>query len=222
MAFLNYRDQIRLASPRWLRGGFAEKFLYVIGLHLDALAEWVSLGLRRRMPNLDSDDSLGRIGSDRKMRRGRTEDPAIYATRLQGWLDAHRHRGGPYALLQQIHAHYAAAPFAVTLEYPSGLKFSMATDGSVTWDLSGTWPPGTPGWSQWLLTYQWPDALTGEHTWGDGHIWGDGSVWGSDLEPADIADLVLIPQEWNAAHCIGQLWLTNADTTVKLGVPNTG
>lgn len=209
MAFKTFRDAARLLSPRWLKHGTAEKILYSLALHFDAIVDWMAQAVRRRFPLLDSDDSLGRIGRDRRIARGRAETSATYAVRLLRWLDDHRHRGGPYALLAQLHAHYAAAPFLITLEYPSGLKFAMATDGSVTWDFSGTWPPGTPGWSQWLLTYQWPDDLPPPTTWGSGDTWGDGILWGSGLSPDDVADLRLIPQEWNAAHCRGKLWLVD-------------
>lgn len=219
--FITFRDTLRAISPRWLRRGFAEKYLYaLVGLPADALADWAALGVRRRFPNLDSDDTLNRIGKDRVIRRGRSEDAPTYASRLQRWLDDHRHRGGPYALLAQLHAHYAAAPFVITLEYPSGLKFTMATDGAITWDFSGTWPPGTTGWAQWLLTYAWPNTLPPENTWGGGTLWGDGSVWGSGLSPGEVEDLLLIPAEWNAAHTKGLLWLQDGFGTInRFSVP---
>ena len=44
-----------------------------------------------------------------------------------------------------------------------------------------------------------------------GRTWGDGQVWGSSLTPAEVTDLRLVPREWNAAHCFGEIVLLTDD-----------
>ncbi len=210
---ITFRDTVRSASPPWLKNGRAEKILYAVAIQLDALGEALVAGVKIRFPNLYSAESLPLIGRERRIRRGRLESDATYATRLLRWLDDHRHRGGPYALLAQLHAHYAPASFAITLIYYSGRRFTMAVDGSVVRDEVVWHPDGNAAkWARWWLFYDWPDSITLDDDWGSG-TWGDGGVWGSSLTVDDVTDLRLVPREWNAAHPFGRIvLLNNAET----------
>jgi hypothetical protein len=212
-----FRDTIKKVSPTWLKTGVAETLLYAIAVTLDALGDGVAAGVKLRFPGMYSAESLPVIGRERRIRRGRFEPDSTYANRLIRWLDDHRRRGGPYALLAQLHAQYAPANFSIELRYASGRSFVMNLDGSVMrGDVVWT-PPGDPArWARWWLFYQWPTAIDGDGVWGDPGTWGDGGVWGSNLTPVEIRDLRLVPREWNAAHAIGRLVLISPLQTVNI------
>jgi hypothetical protein len=161
-----------------------------------------------RFPGYYSVESLPVIGRERRIRRGRIETHEVYATRLRRWLDDHRRRGGPYALLAQLHAHFAPDNFPIALVYRNGRRFAMKADGTVTRDVIAWEPDHEPAkWARWWLIYQWPEELLDDGHWGDPGTWGDGGVWGSSLSPQQVTDLRLVPKEWNAAHCFGRLIL---------------
>lgn len=183
-----YRDRIRRAVPPWLQHGWAEKFLYAFGVQVDAFADALVAGVKMRFPNLYSAESLPLIGRERRIARGLVEDSAAYATRLRRWLDDHRLRGGPYAMLAQLYAYFYPNNFSVELIYRSGRRFSMDTSGNVTRDdVSGWHPDDVPAqWARWWLlmfTDTYPMPLTAEAR----------------------QDIALIPTEWNAAHCTGTI-----------------
>lgn len=219
-----FRDSIRELSPWWLRRGIALRFLYVIGLHCDVIAAMATEAVRRRFPGLDSYDSLALIGRERRITRGRNEPDATYATRVERWLDDHRFRGGPYAMLAQIYAHYAAAPFAITLRYYSGRQYVMDLDGAVVrsdYPDPGTWPPDAAAnrWPRWWLFYDWPDAVVDEGAWGDAGAWGDGGTWGTSLSVEEVEDLRVVPRQWNAGHVAKGRIVLSEGTTELWGDP---
>lgn len=183
-----YRDRIRQISPPWLQNGLAEKILYALGLHVDGFGDALVAGVKLRFPGFYSDESLPYIGRERRIRRGRTESNANYAVRLTRWLVDHQRRGGPYALLAQLHAHYAPNNFPIELVYQSGRRYSMNIDGQVTRDDIVWFPDAqTTKWARWWLFY-----LTDQ--------------FGTPTA-AEVEDLKLIPREWNAAHCFGYVVL---------------
>jgi hypothetical protein len=218
---LTFRDTIRSISPPWLQTGNAEKIMYSFGVHMDLLGDAIAASVKLRFPGLYSVDSLPYLGRERRIRRGRYDSDSSYANRLQRWLDDHRRRGGPYAMLEQIHAHFAPNNFPVELVYASGRRFSMDVDGNIVMDDIVWTPPGpvdTLKWARWWLFYHWPTPVYGDGLWGDPGTWGDGGVWGSSLSPADVQDLRLVPREWNAAHAIGRIVLISPVETVSIGV----
>lgn len=93
--------------PPWLTRIVGEKYMRSLGERIDALVTRVAQGVRHRFPGDIDESSLGTIGRERRIRRGPEEPPASYARRLRKWWDAHRRRGGPYALLGQLHAYFA-------------------------------------------------------------------------------------------------------------------
>lgn len=177
---ITYRDTLRAICPPWLQNGLAEKVLYSIAVMLDAAGDALNAGLKIRFPNVYTDESLPLIGSERRIRRGRTEDAETYTPRLESWLTDHRRRGGPYAMLEQIYAHYRPNNFDIHLLYRSGRRFMMSASGTITRDVLPTGPNAQ--WSKWTMVY-FSDAFT----------------------PADAADVALVPREWIAAHCIGDV-----------------
>lgn len=207
-ALITYRDTIREISPPWLQRGRAEKILYSIAIHLDGLIDAVNAGIKLRFPGVYSNESLPLIGRERRISRGRIETDSVYASRLARWLDDHRRRGGPFAMLAQLHAHFAPANFPTELVYHSGRRFSMDSAGSVAMD-DITWSPDDESqrWARWWLFYAWPYPIETDGIWDDPGTWSDGGVWDSNMSPQDVADVRLVPREWNAAHALGKIVL---------------
>jgi hypothetical protein len=180
-----FRDRIRMVCPSWLQHGWAEKLMYAFGTQIDVFADALVAGVKLRFPNYYSAESLPLIGRERRISRGLLESDAVYADRLTRWFDDHRRRGGPYAMLAQLHAYYQPNTFPIQLVYRSGRRYSMDPDGNVTREDISFHPDNAPEqWARWWLVME-ADAYT------------------PPLSAQDIADIALIPTEWNAAHCTG-------------------
>jgi hypothetical protein len=213
---LRYRDLVRRITPRWLHGRVAGGLLYALAVHVDALGQMLVAGVKRRFPGAPGTlpDALPAIGRERKIRRGPNETDASYAARLPTWLEARRLRGGPYAMLRQVRAFYGAAPFAVDLIYRNGRHFAMAPDGTITRSIISFSPDAFPtAWARWWMIYRWPETVEDDGIWSDPGTWEDGGVWDSSLTAAEVAQLALIPTEWNAAHTKGYVLLATAAST---------
>lgn len=209
-----FRDTIRdKLSPPWLRGTIGEKVMYALAAQADALGDSVIAAVKSRFPNVYSGESLQYIGRDRKISRGRVETDVVYASRLTRWLDDHATRGGPYALLAQVNAYFAPASFVVELVYFSGRRFISSAAGVVATRDDYTWTPdtNTTRWARWWLFYRWPTSLTGDGIWSDAGTWSDGGVWDSNLTEQEVADVRLVPHEWNTAHALGVVVLLYGD-----------
>lgn len=208
-----FRDAIREISPWWLRGPIGGSVLYAIGAMIDGLADALRAGVKMRFPGFYSNESLTLIGRERRIRRGRYELDETYAARLIPWLDRHRTRGGPYALLGQVHAYYRPNNFAVELRYASGRRYVLdPVDGTIArGDVVWT-PPGgaSPLWARWWLLYAWPVALEDDGIWSDPGTWDDGGVWDTSMSAADVRDVRAVPRDWNAAHAIGRITLDSS------------
>ena len=216
-----FRDTMRLLSVPWLRRGYNEKLLYAIGLHADAFGDALVAGVKLRFPGVYSDESLPLIGRERRIRRGRTETTATYAVRLTRWLTDHRRRGGPYAMLAQLWAHYAPANFVIELISRNRVRYTMSTTldpatgfGVVTRDTT-SWTLDSitaAKWARWQLVFHWPNPVSASGHWDDDpELWDSPTtVWDSDLTPQEIEDIRLIPKEWNAAHTTGTVTLVDS------------
>jgi hypothetical protein len=181
-----FRDRMRQFCPPWLRTGWAEKYLYSFGLVCDAFGDALTAGVKFRYPGYYAPDSLAVIGRERRISRGLSEPDATYAERLTPWLEGHRHRGGPYAMLAMIFAYYAPNNFPIALIYRNGRRFDMDAAGVITRSDSSFSPDSRPEqWARWWLFYYTP-------------------IFASPT-PEEVAELRLIPNEWNAAHCQGKL-----------------
>jgi len=207
-----FRAKIMDYVPAWLRSGEAEKLLYTLGLHMDALSHQAAEAIRHRFPNLEGSESLKYLGYDRKIIRGRTETDAVYSSRMQGWRQAHRMRGNAISLLRQVHAHYAPNNFPVELVYHTGKRFSMDIAGDIVIDYLTTgvdWGATEPTkWARWYMFYHWPVALPASNEW-DAFLWDDGTCWDCSLDSVEVSDIRQIPESWNAAHANGKIILLN-------------
>ena len=212
MSEITFRASIRKLSPRWLQGRNGERLLYAMAVQMDALGDGCVEAVRLRHPGRAPSEALAYIGRDRRMARGREETDSTYAARLRGWLDAHRFRGGPYEMLRQIHAYYAANPFPVQLVYRSGRRYSMDAAGAITVDTVAFDIDDMPAkWARYWLFYAWPYPVDADGTWADGGAWDDGGVWDSTLTVEDVASIRVVPREWSAAHALGQTVLLSED-----------
>jgi hypothetical protein len=210
MTAVTFRDSLRKLSPRWLQGRNGERLLYAMGVQMDAFGDGCVEAVRLRYPVDANPEPLPYLGRDRRMSRGRSETDATYAARLRGWLDAHRFRGGPYAMLAQIHAYYSPNAFPVQLVYRSGRRYSMDSAGVVTVDDVPFNIDAMPAkWARFWLFYEWPASVGNDGEWGDVGTWDDGGTWDTTLTVQDVADIRLVPREWTAAHAQGQVVLTS-------------
>jgi hypothetical protein len=214
-----FRDTFEALTPRWLKKayGYAHKLLYTFFVHADAIGDGAIFGARRRFPGYDEYDSLDLTGRDRKIRRGRSETDAVYASRQLRWLTDHATRGNAYALLTQLHAHYAASPLYTsttdgtyaTLMGRNGVRYKLYAEGGIDRDTVVGWDPdGSPPeqWARWWLGIQL-EEFASDGIWSDPGTWDDGGVWDSNLTAAEVADIRLIPKEWGNGHSIGYIVL---------------
>lgn len=188
---LTYRDATWQKSVTWLRKGRAQKLLYALAIQIDTLSDMLVSGIKLRFPGLYTYESLPYIGRDRRITRGRNETNTAYASRLQRWLDDHRHRGSGITLLQQLYIHYAPDNFPIDLVYKNGRRYRLATDGTITRDTVTVVP--TAQWARWTLYYftdSFPDPLS----------------------DTDRSDLLTIPKQWIAGHALGRLILMRTGT----------
>lgn len=205
-----FRDTVRNMTAWWLTRteSTTGKMLWGFGLMLDGLVEAQVAAIKHRFPGLYSMESLPLLGRDRRIRRGPNESDEVYALRLPRWLDDHRRRGGPYAMLEQIRAYWSPAAFKVELIYRTGRRFTMDVDASIVRDdVPFDYDEQPQKHARWWLFYYWPDGVEPDGVWDDAGTWSDGGVWDSDLTPVEVENIRAIPTEWNNARCFGEVVL---------------
>lgn len=171
--------------PPWLRRTNGARLLQGIADELDATMDRTADAVQLRFPRASQTDALAVIGRERRIRRGVLESAATYASRLLTWWDAHRGRGGPYALLEQLRAFWAGSYVtAIELIDYNGSRFSLDfASGEITRDAIGWGGDGSGKWArQWLLVYT------------------DESIDPSAFTASEIENWKSIPREWTAAH----------------------
>jgi hypothetical protein len=191
--------------PKWAKAFRGSRLIYALGIHIDALIDGTVAAVRRRFPGLDGyGDEIEPLGKERRIRRGRDEPDSSYASRLATWLDDHKTRGGPYAMLRQLHGYFVTAPRNVDLIYENGRRYHMAPDGTVTMsDIAWVTPTATP--MRFWVVLEWIEGISGDGTWGDTGTWDDGGLWDFSLIDLseDLAEsLRLVPGDWQPAHVL--------------------
>lgn len=179
-----YAYQITRRVPPWLRRRVGGAILRAIGEALDILVARTGAGVALRFPTPEVDaGALAIAGRERRIVRGLAEPGSTYALRVQRWLDAHRHRGNVYELLEQWDA-YNGTRRAIDVLYASGTLYKLYEVVSpidraiIFWGLSNS-----PRWAEaWCFLYE--DADPGP------------------LTDEQVAQLTLIPRLWNAAHML--------------------
>ena len=211
MAESRFRRAFYKLAPSWLTTGDGELVLYSLALVLDAEAERWRQSMRARFPHRCPSDALPAIGRDRKIIRGRNEPDAAYADRLVQWLDAHRTRGNPFALMRQIRA-YCQADVRVRTVDRRGNWYTLDFDGTesalidqANWDWDGD---AVTNWSRfWVIIYPTAAGLpwTVGPVWGAADLWGGtwgasgGHTWGSTATQDDVASIRSIVRQWKPA-----------------------
>jgi hypothetical protein len=207
---MNFREAIKRFLPmRWAQGPKAQRFLHAIGLHVDAVAEQATEGMRARFPQYAPSDALAYIGKDRSIVRGPGETDEEYAARLLRWIDDQRIAGSANSVMQQVRGYLRSitsltqSPPRMRLVNSTGTFQTLNSDGTFetyhgTWDWDGN--SALPV-RAWLIIYSiggspWND----EGLWGDGNtFWGDGGTWGTDATLDHVAAIRAIVATWKGA-----------------------
>lgn len=215
----SFHDAFRKLVPRWLSAEDGELVLYSLHVVKDALIQTLKHGLLASYPEFAPDDALAALGRDRKIIRGILEDRETYITRLLRWLDDHRTRGGPYALLEQNGAYWdngfpANGPLEMAVLYRSGRLFHRDPTTKEITRSDITYNPGDDpdDFSRYWLIIHWPDGAIGsDGTWADPGTWSDGGVWDSNLDGVTVQQIQAVPRAWNALHAEGKIVLLGPD-----------
>ena len=203
-----FRRAFYRLTPSWIHLGEGGKVLYSLGLILDAATERMHQGLLARFPgHTKTTTSLAAIGRDRRIRRGKNEAAAQYATRLRTWREEHKIRGNPFTLLRQVRAYFSSASaISCRTVDVSGNWYALAADGAEShewgvgdWD----WDGDPDAWGRfWVIVY------AGELGWAEQLDLGDPELWGGALgtpgytlgqqgaSPEDVAALRTIAATW--------------------------
>jgi hypothetical protein len=183
-------------GPPWLRRAGARRILGALASPLDTIADAMVAGVRARFPVWTS-DALSLLGRERRIRRGPTETSATYAPRLRLWLDAHRGRGGAYALLEQLRAYWRGSIDGTHAVLSHGGVLHESIGDVVTREPFAWIADGSALWPQvWVMLHLDADPRP--------------------VSAVDDASFRAVPVEWSAAHIwrvhvvllwdLGRLW----------------
>lgn len=194
-----FRDAIREKSPQWLRGYYASRLLYAIGLIIDAIADALLGGVKARFPGSDTTGALEVLARDRKLARGWTEAAVAFAARLRAFRDEQRLCGSPYPFARQLRELVGSSIGDIEIVAERGITVTIDSAGAITrstqtwgWDSSGTWSR--------IFVVLHDATWAAEDTWGTG-TWADGGVWGSStLTRSEVTSLVDVVRRWTPAH----------------------
>lgn len=204
-----YRTAFRKLLPRHFTRGDGELVLSSLAELKEGAVERAYQGLQARFPSTELPSALSSLGRDRKIVRGINEPATSYAERLVRWLDDHRVRGNPFALMGQLRA-YCQADVRIRTVDASGNWFTLERDGSRAWmlkQLNWDWDgkPRSPYWSRfWVIIYPTSDGqpwakmtptIGVDGPWGD-TIGAPGYTIGTTATPEQIASLRSIIREW--------------------------
>jgi hypothetical protein len=223
-----FRGLFEKLLPWWLQSGDGGAVSYSLGLMLDLFAERMLLSLKARFPDYAPSDALTQLSRDRKIVRGRNESDAAFAVRLKLWLDSHRIRGNPFALMKQLRA-YCQTDLLIRTVDRRGNWFEIAADGTQTvyravgnFDWDGT---AATSWSRfWVIIYPnggtvpWaPSGVLGATNptlWGTGKVLGSaGRTIGTTATSSDVAAVRTICKQWKPANAICEWIIIAYDET---------
>jgi hypothetical protein len=228
---LRFENAIKKITPPWLQRSVGGRVMRALASVVDDHVDRLVFGVRLRFPGFDVDDidpdALALIGRERRILRGPAEAPATYAARLRTWWDAHRGRGGPYALLEQLRAFFLGTlEVRMDVVAQSGTRYWMDEDGVITRDAIEWDGDGTGKWARvWVFFYltTLPASLV-THA-GDrlvthaGDVLTGESLLGGAISDEDAAMFTAIPREWSAAHIDKTTVVLLAGDAVLVGYP---
>lgn len=197
---ITHRDAIKDAMPKWLNRGVAEKIIYSLGIHIDAAGDAFLEGIKARFPghNPTADSELCKA---RQIFPGPSETPAQLEARLINWLDAHRLRGHPRGILEQLAAYFTPNTFPMKVIYNNGNFWQRNSDG--TYDLgtaSWNWDGRTDLPCRFWVILEPNTPWNSDGTFAGAGTVGDGGVLGSDATPTDVAGVRHIIKSWGNPH----------------------
>jgi hypothetical protein len=199
------RDAFYSLLPSWLTTGEGELVVYSLTVIMDATLERLRQGVLARFPEYAPADALQFLARDRRIILGRSES----AARLITWLDAHKVRGTPYALHDQLRA-YCGVDLMVRTVDARGNWYTTAANGTRTAVIDeGNWEwdsVAASSWSRfWVIIYSNAGPWTIAGTWGDAVLWGagvwgtPGATWGTSATSDDVAAVRAIVRDWKPA-----------------------
>jgi hypothetical protein len=205
---ITFRDSIRNITPRWLRAFWGYRYLYAIGVHLDALGDSVKFGVAARFPNVVPEvasEALPLTGRERGITRGFDETNEAYAIRLERWLDDHRTEANPYTLLRQLQGYLSPHLVPMRVVNNTGAWYSLAADGTPSYHFGGNWnwDNTATSWSRfWVIIYPPADLWVADGPWdGSRGLWvPDGTVWGCNATVGQAAAVRGIIEQWRGPH----------------------
>lgn len=125
----NFRGGTLSLSPPWLGGEWGERLMYAQGIQLDALGEYLRMGILQRFPELCQPEMLFALGRDKKIFRGLSESDENYARRLVQFKRTWKLAGNAPTLLRQLWE--LQRPNAVRMRYVvNGYDADPATTGN--------------------------------------------------------------------------------------------
>jgi len=148
-----HRNAVYNMLPPWARGWNLFRLIYAFVLIVDMLGDALLAAINIRFPGRYSNESLPRIGSDRRMWQGPNESADSFAARLSTWWDVAKHSGTFLTMAQQIAAYFLPDVARIEIVSNNGTRYTLGTDGSWTIDqTSWNWDRDYAQWSRfWVL-----------------------------------------------------------------------
>lgn len=202
-----------------MRGHWGERFLFSIGVQLDALADVVVQGIGARFPEGPppksglprTPEALALIGRDRRIIRGFDEGDEAFIARLNRWLEDWPRAGSAYAVMDQVQGYLSGHSIKLrVINNTGGAWRTVNADGSkeylraspTNWDWSGE--PAKVS-RNWLIIYVPSTLWTEGPEVGDPELWGGaigtpGYTIGSTATPNQLATLRAIIADFKGGH----------------------
>lgn len=179
----DFREYIAQQSPGFLRQRWGARFMGLIGLSSDTIAEGAQQAVAARFTRspIFPPDAYELIGAERSMPRFPSETLAAYRERVLDAWNAWRNAGTEIGLIDQL------SYFPVTAEVYA----------NADWD----WDSDSENWSRFwvvLTDHGWTD----DGAWGDPGIWGDGGTWGSSASLEEVRSIQALIRQWKPGHMV--------------------
>lgn len=179
----DFREMARKLSPRFLTGPAAERFVGLLGLMFDALAQGAQYAVisRQLFSPTFAADALRHIGNERMLPRYLRETLGQYHTRLHGAWRLWRRAGSEPQIREQLEL-AVQVPFEVR-------------------DWSKTFDDRPDNWSRrWLFAPFGSHPWEPEGTFGDGQVFGDGGTIGSTASVAEVELMRTLVELFRPGH----------------------
>lgn len=136
-----YREYLERLLPGWMKGHWGARYIYPLGLVLDAIMQATTDATKIRILTPETpDDALGELGRDSSLERYPVDTPATYLARLQRRFSTWKRAGSRPAVIEQLEAFgfqhatiYSARDLGV--ENPDWSRFWVVVEG-----LGWEWP----------------------------------------------------------------------------------